>query len=79
MAPAVTGVVRVGPVYTPPEHRRRGYAASGVAVTSRRALARGAGGCTLFTDIANPTSNKLYAEVGYWPVADWEEHVFQRD
>jgi predicted GNAT family acetyltransferase len=32
----------------------------------------------LFTDLANPTSNKIYAEIGYRRVADWEEHAFVR-
>jgi hypothetical protein len=72
----VAGWVRLGPVYTPPEHRRRGYAGTAVAATSRRSLERGARGCLLYTDLANPTSNKIYAEVGYRPVFDWEEHVF---
>jgi predicted GNAT family acetyltransferase len=31
----------------------------------------------LFTDLENPTSNKIYAEVGYRRIADWEEHAFQ--
>jgi predicted GNAT family acetyltransferase len=78
-APSVAGVVRIGPVYTPPANRRRGYAACAVAATSRRALAQGASSCMLFTDLANSTSNKIYAEVGYVPVADWEEHVFEID
>jgi hypothetical protein len=73
LAPEVAGVVRIGPVYTPPPHRRRGYAGSAVAAASRRALAGGAARCMLFTDLANPTSNKIYAEVGYRRVADWEE------
>jgi uncharacterized protein len=73
---SVAGVVRLGPVYTPPEHRRRGYAGSAVAAVSRRALAHGARRCMLFTDLANPTSNKIYAEVGYRRIADWEEHAF---
>jgi uncharacterized protein len=72
----VAGVVRLGPVYTPPEHRRRGYAGSAVAAASRRALAHGARRCMLFTDLANPTSNKIYAQVGYRRIADWEEHAF---
>jgi predicted GNAT family acetyltransferase len=72
----VAGWVRLGPVYTPPEHRRRGYAGTAVAATSRRSLEQGARGCLLFTDLANPTSNKIYAEVGYRRVFDWEEHVF---
>jgi len=74
----VAGVVRIGPVYTPPEHRGRGYAGSAVAAASRRALAHGANRCMLFTDLANPTSNKIYAEVGFRRVGDWEEHTFER-
>ena len=61
----VAGVVRVGAVYTPPPYRRRGYAGSAVAAASRRALAHGANRCMLYTDLDNPTSNKIYAEVGY--------------
>ncbi len=72
--PNVAGVVRVGPVYTPPEHRCRGYASAAVAEASRRALGSGAEACILFTDLANPTSNKIYAEVGYRRFADWEEY-----
>ncbi len=73
----VAGVVRIGPVYTPPERRGRGYAGTAVAAASRRALAHGAGRCMLFTDLANPTSNKIYAEVGFRRVGDWEEHTFE--
>ena len=32
----------------------------------------------LFTDLANPTSNKIYAEVGYRRVGAWEQHAFDR-
>lgn len=71
--PAVAGVVRIGPVYTPPEQRNRGYASAAVAAASRRLLAGGAHTCMLFTDLANPTSNKIYAEVGYHRTGDWEE------
>ncbi len=74
--PAVAGVVRIGPVYTPPKARRRGYASSAVAAVSRQALATGAHACMLYTDLANPTSNKIYADVGYRRIAEWEERVF---
>jgi predicted GNAT family acetyltransferase len=73
LAPEVSGVVRIGPVYTPPDQRRRGYGTTAVAEASRRALADGAARCMLFTDLANPTSNKIYAEVGYRRTGDWEE------
>ena len=64
------GIARVGPVYTPPEHRRRGYATSLVAEWTSELLRRGAGRCMLFTDLANPTSNSTYQAVGYRPVGE---------
>jgi GNAT superfamily N-acetyltransferase len=67
--PPSFGVARVAPVYTPAEHRGRGYAGSAVAAVSQRILDAGAVPC-LYTDQANPTSNKLYAAVGYVPVVD---------
>jgi RimJ/RimL family protein N-acetyltransferase len=75
--PAVAGVVRIGPVYTPPDARRRGYASSAVAAVSRQALQTGAHACMLFTDLSNPTSNKIYAEVGYRRFGEWEETEFK--
>lgn len=78
VAPEVAGVVRIGPVYTPTQYRRRGYAGSAVAAASRRALAGGAARCMLYTDLANPTSNKIYAEVGYRRTGAWEEIALQR-
>lgn len=68
--PNVAGVVRVAPVYTPPELRGNGYASALVAAVSQHALDNGATQCSLYTDLANPTSNKIYAAVGYRPVAD---------
>jgi predicted GNAT family acetyltransferase len=76
MSPPVAGTIRIGPVYTPPEHRRHGYASSAVAAASRRALSAGARQCMLFTDLANPTSNRIYARVGFRRCADWEELKF---
>jgi predicted GNAT family acetyltransferase len=76
--PAVAGVVRIGPVYTPRPLRRRGYAGSAVAAVSRRALAGDAERCMLYTDLTNPTSNKIYAEVGYRRCGDWEEIALER-
>lgn len=51
-------------VYTPPAHRRRGYATSCVARISEQCLADGASYCFLFTDLANPTSNAIYRRIG---------------
>jgi len=78
VSPAIAGTVRIGPVYTPPEHRRRGYASAAVATACVHALAEGAYQCMLFTDLANPTSNKIYAAVGFQRFADWEELELSR-
>ncbi len=74
--PEIAGTVRVGPVYTPPGQRARGYATAAVAATSQMLLDRGARQCMLFTDLANPISNHIYASVGYVRFADWEQHGF---
>ncbi len=52
-------------VYTPPEKRGRGYARSVVAHLSQLWLDRGKKACNLFTNLANPSSNKAYVSVGY--------------
>lgn len=67
----------VGGVYTPPELRGKGYATSCVAELSRNILQSGKKFCTLYTDLANPTSNSIYMKIGYKPVCDSVEYVFQ--
>jgi len=67
---------RIGPVYTPPQHRRRGYAGRLVAELSAARLASGDPACFLFTDMANPTSNALYARIGYTKVSEAVEYAF---
>jgi predicted GNAT family acetyltransferase len=64
------GVVRVGPVFTPPEHRGRGYGGAVTAAVSQAALDAGASHVVLFTDLANPVSNALYQRLGYRPAED---------
>ncbi|OEJ34210.1 GNAT family N-acetyltransferase [Streptomyces subrutilus] len=66
---------RVGPVYTPPEQRGRGYAAGVTHAASEAAYAAGASEVLLFTDLANPTSNGIYLRLGYTPVEDRAEIV----
>ncbi|NUR29608.1 MAG: GNAT family N-acetyltransferase [Catenulispora sp.] len=68
--PPAGGMMRVGPVYTPPELRGRGYAAGVTAEISRRARDAGQE-VVLFTDLANPTSNALYQRLGYREVQDY--------
>jgi predicted GNAT family acetyltransferase len=62
--------IRIGPVYTPPELRGRGYASALVGELTASLLAGGRRFCFLFTDLANPTSNSIYQRVGYRPVGD---------
>jgi GNAT superfamily N-acetyltransferase len=69
----VAGVSRLGPVYTPPDRRCRGYARALVADVSQGRLAAGDLACCLFTDLANPVSNSIYPQVGYRPVGDYAE------
>lgn len=66
--PPSFGVARVGPVFTPKEHRGRGYAAAGVAAVSRRLLEEGARVC-LFADEQNRTSTGVYTRLGFRPLA----------
>jgi predicted GNAT family acetyltransferase len=66
----VARMVRVAPVYTPPELRGRGYAGAATAAVSQAALDAGLRDVVLYTDLANPTSNALYQRLGYRPVED---------
>ena len=68
--------MRINFVYTPPEHRARGYASACVADLSQLLLDEGRRFCALFTDLANPVSNRLYARLGYRPICDFDEYVF---
>lgn len=71
--------IRIGPVYTPPEHRGRGYASALTAAASQDQLDRGRRFVFLFTDLANPTSNKIYRAIGYEPVIDMDLLRFEAD
>jgi uncharacterized protein len=68
--------MRVGPVYTPPGFRRRGYGTAATAALSQLLLDRGRRYCFLFTDLSNPTSNSIYQRIGYQPIVDVDEYRF---
>ena len=68
--------IRINFVYTPPEHRARGFASACVADLSQLLLDEGRRFCALFTDLANPVSNRLYARLGYRPICDFDEYIF---
>ncbi|QTD41323.1 GNAT family N-acetyltransferase [Sporosarcina sp. Te-1] len=56
-------------VFTPTDQRRKGYARTLVAHVSKELL-REYSFCVLYTDMLNPTSNKIYKEIGYKHIAD---------
>jgi hypothetical protein len=68
--------VRVAHVYTPPEHRGRGYATACVAALTRQLLAEGNERCCLYSDVANEASNAVYRRLGYEPVCDVTRYTF---
>lgn len=71
-----THTISIGAVYTPPDWRSRGYATAVVAGLSQRLLDEGFSQCVLYTDLANPVSNKIYQRIGYEPVVDSDQIVF---
>ena len=66
----------LGPVYTPPHHRKRGYATNLVAAMCRTGLADGLAFLGLTADRENPTSNLIYQRLGFNPVAETQEVRF---
>lgn len=68
--------VRISGVYTPPDCRGRGYASACVAALSQHLLDSGRRHCFLYTDLDNPTANRLYAAIGYRPVCDVKDISF---
>ncbi|MBI2704699.1 MAG: GNAT family N-acetyltransferase [Actinobacteria bacterium] len=71
----VAGVIRIGPVYTPPENRGRGYASSLTAAIATDAVAEGHR-CILYTDLSNPTSNAIYRALGFRARMEALRYVF---
>ncbi len=69
--------IRIGPVYTPPDRRGRGYASNLTAGVSQHLLDSGRRFVLLFTNLANPTSNKIYQEIGYRAVSDVDAYMFE--
>ena len=64
-----TNGVTVSLVFTPAENRKKGYGRTMVAAVSKELL-KEFEFCVLYTDMSNPTSNKIYQEVGYQKLLD---------
>jgi predicted GNAT family acetyltransferase len=69
--------VRVNSVYTPPENRGKGYARAGVSRLSQMMLDAGKRFVFLYVDAENPTTNRLYSDIGFEAVCDWEDWRFE--
>jgi len=63
-------IAAIGPVYTPPHLRGRGYAGSVTAAIVERIYAEGKTTACLYTDLRNPYSNRCYAKVGFRPACN---------
>lgn len=70
--------VTVSLVFTPKEERKKGYARTLVTAISRELL-KDFSFCVLYTDLMNPTSNKIYREIGYERIADSVHLGFDKD
>ncbi len=68
-------VGRIGPVYTPAQYRRKGYAGGLTAALSQELLDLGAK-VMLYTDAANPTSNGVYQRIGFEQIDQNEKIEF---
>ncbi|HEY1177042.1 MAG TPA: GNAT family N-acetyltransferase [Phytomonospora sp.] len=74
---AVEGISKVSLVYTPAEHRGRGYAAAAVSRLCERLLAEpDIDRCMLYADLGNPTSNGVYRRVGFTPAVEAVDYTF---
>jgi predicted GNAT family acetyltransferase len=68
--------ISIGPVYTPPAQRCKGYATACVGALSRNLLTSGWAFCALFVALDNPAAHRVYQRLGYRPVIDYHEIEF---
>jgi ribosomal protein S18 acetylase RimI-like enzyme len=69
--------IRISFVYTPNDCRGKGFASNLVAFVSQDQLNRGFQFCSLYTNADNPTSNKIYQQIGYNIVTDSVFYIFK--
>ena len=75
LARSTRNAAAIGPVYTPPEFRARGYAGSVTAALAELIFASGKMAVCLYTNQLNPYSNRCYAKIGFKPVCkSWQYH-----
>lgn len=69
--------ISISYVYTPISERNKGYASDCVSAFTQFLLDRGYKTTSLYTDLSNPTSNKIYIQIGYEPIMDSIGIVFK--
>jgi len=75
LARVTRNAAAIGPVYTPPELRARGYAGSVTAALADHIFASGKTTACLYTNLRNPHSNRCYAKIGFRQVSpSWHYH-----
>ena len=75
LARSTRNAAAIGPVYTPPEFRARGYAGSVTAALAEFIFASGKKAACLYTNQLNPYSNRCYVKIGFKPVfKSWQYH-----
>ncbi|MDR7003078.1 GNAT family N-acetyltransferase [Neobacillus niacini] len=62
--------ITISYVYTPISERKKGYASDCVSAFTQSLLDRGYKTTSLYTDLNNPTSNKIYMQIGYEAIMD---------
>ena len=67
---------RIGPVYTPPAERGRGYASAVVGTLTDRILGGGAAWCAIFAEVGNPATNAIYRRIGFKEHGSYREYDF---
>ena len=70
--------ITINYVYTPLEHRGNGFATKLVAELTKLMLQKGYEFCTLFTDMDNPTSNRIYSKIGYKVIGEFRTIKFAK-
>jgi predicted GNAT family acetyltransferase len=74
--PLPAASARIGPVYSPPALRGRGYAQAVTAAAGEHVQRDHSRTVFLFTDAVNPASNKAYQRIGYVHQSDHAHLLF---
>lgn len=68
---------RIGYLFTPVKFRGQGFGSRTIAAITQKQLDSGKKFCFLYTDASNPTSNKIYQDIGYKYVCDSSSYLFR--